>query len=285
MNPIIKNIFYNRSLVIATMHKKEKVIQPLLENALGVKVIVPENFDTDIFGTFSGEVERTVDPLEAARLKCKMASEKHSCTLALASEGSFGPHPSIPFVAGNDEIIVLIDYENGLEFKVRKITSQTNFRAELFHHWNDAENFAKSVLFPSHSLIIRNKKDGNERLVKGINAWDKLKSNAEAFLNAYGQFYLETDMRAMHNPTRMGIIEETTKKLIEIINSICPNCNTPGFNITHAKSGLTCSQCGMPTQSTLAYIYECQKCHFNKEELYPNGKQHEDPMYCNWCNP
>jgi hypothetical protein len=50
-------LFKDCTLVIATMHGKEKVIAPLLVKALGVKIIVPENFDTDLYGTFSGEIE------------------------------------------------------------------------------------------------------------------------------------------------------------------------------------------------------------------------------------
>jgi hypothetical protein len=49
-------LFKGRNLVIATLHGKEKVIAPLLEHALGVKIIVPEKFDTDQYGTFSGEI-------------------------------------------------------------------------------------------------------------------------------------------------------------------------------------------------------------------------------------
>jgi len=49
--------------------------------------------------------------------------------------------------------------------------------------------------------------------------------------------------------------------------------------------GLPCGQCGFPTKSTLSYVYSCKKCDFEKEEKYPNQKKHEDPMYCDFCNP
>ncbi len=75
-------MFKGRTLLIATKHRKEQVISPILEEALGVKCIVSENIDTDVLGTFTGEVERTNSPLETARMKCE-----------LASEGSFGSHP------------------------------------------------------------------------------------------------------------------------------------------------------------------------------------------------
>jgi hypothetical protein len=59
----------------------------------------------------------------------------------------------------------------------------------------------------------------------------------------------------------------------------------PGFGITDAKKGLECSLCGSPTNSTLSYIYICRHCEFTKEEMYPNKKTTEDPMYCDYCNP
>jgi hypothetical protein len=42
-------------------------------------------------------------------------------------------------------------------------------------------------------------------------------------------------MRAMYNPSRMTVIQNATKKLVEKINSCCPHCNIPGFGITDAK--------------------------------------------------
>ncbi len=88
-------MFEGRYLVIATKHNKEKVIAPILERELGVKCFVPVNLDTDALGTFTGEVERKDDPITTARKKCLLAMELENCDMAIASEGSFGPHPSI----------------------------------------------------------------------------------------------------------------------------------------------------------------------------------------------
>jgi hypothetical protein len=104
-------------------------------------------------------------------------------------------------------------------------------------------------------------------------------------INNFGTAYIETDMRAMYNPTRMNIIERAAEKLIKKIKNHCPVCNMPGFGITDAKEGLPCVICSFPTRSTISYIYSCQKCSYQKEEKYPKGKQTEDPMYCDYCNP
>jgi len=62
-------MFKGRSLVIATKHEKEKVIAPLLEQALNVVCFIQEGFDTDTLGTFTGEIERELDPIATARQK------------------------------------------------------------------------------------------------------------------------------------------------------------------------------------------------------------------------
>jgi len=92
-------------------------------------------------------------------------------------------------------------------------------------------------------------------------------------------------MRAMYNPTRMNVIESATKKLVEKINSLCPNCKTPGFEITDAIKGLPCEHCNFTTRGIKSYIYSCQKCFYKSEKIYPNGKQKEEAMYCDVCNP
>ena len=119
---IYKQIFKGRKLLIATKHEKEKVIAPILEKELGVKCFVVKNFDTDKLGTFTGEIDRIDDPITTVRNKCIMAMELMNCDLAIASEGSFGAHPTIYFVPADDEFLIFIDKKNGLEIIAREIS-------------------------------------------------------------------------------------------------------------------------------------------------------------------
>lgn len=59
----VKELFADRRMVIATKHGKEQVLKPLLEEAFEVNCILAKGLDPDLLGTFSGEVERTLDPL------------------------------------------------------------------------------------------------------------------------------------------------------------------------------------------------------------------------------
>ena len=79
------NLFEGRKLIIATKHGKETVIAPLIESALGLICFVSENFDTDSLGTFTGEIERELDPLATLRKKCLLAMESSGNDLGIAS--------------------------------------------------------------------------------------------------------------------------------------------------------------------------------------------------------
>lgn len=278
-------MFSGRTLLIATKHEKEKAIAPLLEKELGLQCFAAKNFDTDVLGTFTGEVERKDDPITTARNKCLMAMELNNCDLAIASEGSFGSHPAMFFVYADDEMLLFIDKKNDIEIIVRELTTETNFNGEEIKTEEQLNKFADAVKFPSHGLIVRKAKEDFTEIIKGITDWGKLKTTFYYFLEKYGVAYVETDMRAMYNPTRMQAIERATKKLVDKINSCCPQCSTPGFGITDRQEGLPCSLCGFRTRSTLSYIYACKKCSYTKEEMYPNKITEEDPMYCDMCNP
>ena len=281
----MESFFKNRKLLIATKHQKEKVIAPILEIELGVTCFVDESFDTDILGTFTGEVERKLDPISTVREKCLQAMKINNCDLGIASEGSFGPHPSIFFVNADDEFLIFIDTLNNVEVIVREISTTTNFNGKQVQNQKELLEFADQIGFPTHGLILRKLKDEKTDIHKGITDIENLKNSFELLWAKYNSVYVETDMRAMFNPTRMNVIKNATKKLVQKIKSTCPQCKTPGFGITDSKKGLKCSLCGSPTDSILRYIYICNHCQFTKEEIYPLNKTTEDPMYCNYCNP
>ena len=278
-------MFEGRTLLIATKHQKEKVITPIFEKELGVKCIVSQQFDTDVLGTFTGEVERKKDPLSTVKEKCRTAMNLENCDLAIASEGSFGAHPNVFFASADEEFLVLLDEKNKLEIIAREVSLETNFAGTEVLSEKELLDFAAKAGFPQHGLIIRKGIQDSNHIVKGITDETTLLDTFEEFQKLFGKAFVETDMRAMYNPTRMRVIEKTAKKLVEKIKNVCPDCQMPGFDITKVVKGLPCGQCGFPTKSTLSYVYSCKKCDFEKEEKYPNQKKHEDPMYCDFCNP
>ena len=122
-----EHIFNGRKVVIATKHQKEQVIGPALQEAFGMEYIVSEKLDTDLLGTFTGEVERVLTPVEAARQKCILALSECDADFAIGSEGSFGPHPTLYFLPADEEILLLVDRKRELEIVVKQVSMKTNY--------------------------------------------------------------------------------------------------------------------------------------------------------------
>ena len=277
-------MFKDRKLIIATKHKKECVIAPIIEESLGVICTTDQDFDSDEFGTFTGEIERLHDPISTARKKCLKAMQSNNCDLGIASEGSFGPHPSIFSIPADEEFLIFIDSLHGLEVIVRELSTTTNFSGKDITNESELSEFAEIADFPTHGLILRKSKYTNEDVYKNITDHNYLYDTFRELISRHSAAYIETDMRAMRNPTRMRIIQKTTIKLADKINSTCPQCHMPGFGIAEVKNGLKCGFCGSPTNSTLSYIYICQHCRHKVEKFYPHNKSTEDPRFCNTCN-
>ena len=285
MEPGREGMFQGRRLVIGTKHGKERVIGPMADYALGVESFAATDFDTDVFGTFTGEVERTDDPVSALRRKCRAAMALHGCDLGIASEGSFGPHPQIPFIPADEEFLLFMDTRNGIEVLHRETSTDTNFSGAEITTPKGLQAFAERALFPSHGLILRSERGGTTKITKGIHDPERLNAVFEDILSTHGSVYAETDMRAMHNPTRMKVIEKAVSGLLEKILSKCPLCGQPGYTVSGTAAGLPCSLCRTPTRSIMTLTYTCRGCGHSQSKGRPDGKLEEDPSYCDHCNP
>ena len=278
-------MFQGRRILIATKHKKEEVLAPILESELGVNSFVMDDYDTDVFGTFTGEIKREGNPLDVLRKKVDRGLALAGVDLAIASEGSFGPHPTVFFVPAADEVLLFRDKKNDLEIVAREITTDTNFGSAEVQSQEELLAFAEKSLFPSHALILSGIGDKATTFVKGITSQDELLSVFQELKYKAKTVLVQTDMRALYNPTRMKTIEKACHKLMKNVKSTCPGCVTPGYNVSDVLSGLPCSLCGRPTKSTLAHQYVCKKCGYEERRYYPNLKLEEDPTFCDYCNP
>ncbi|TBV81069.1 MAG: hypothetical protein EYX74_04600 [Desulfobulbaceae bacterium] len=274
-----------RSAALLTKHQKEKVIKPTLEKGTGCRLIVTTAYDTDLFGAFTREVARRGSQLAVARRKAQKAMELAGTELGVASEGSFGPHPAIPFLPFNREIVLLIDAKAKLEIRGECANSDTNFASAVVKNFTQAAEFANQARFPDHFLVLRPDSETHPELVKGINDWAWLKEALSWALakSVNGQVFLETDMRALANPTRMQNIKKATIDLVAKLNSGCPGCKTPGFAIVAREPGLPCELCGFPTKEVAKLIFACQKCGYQVEKLGANKTA--AAARCDYCNP
>lgn len=275
--------FSGRTALLATRHRKEQVIAPLLAAELGVKVTVPVEFDSDQFGTFTREVPRPGSQFKTARAKALAALEGSDFSLALASEGAFGPHPAIPWLACDRELVLFIDRQHGLEIAGEALSTDTNYRQQTVTTVAAAREFAEQVGFPSHGLIVGAEAD--QPLAKGMTDGPQLEALVAEQLAQHGQVWLETDMRAMHNPRRQRVIAAATEDLVRKLQQRCPQCAWPGFDVVRREPGLLCAACGLPTQGIRRHIYGCTSCGYEMAQDYPDGRQVIDPGQCAFCNP
>lgn len=277
-----EHYFKGKKVVIATKHGKEIVIGPALEKSFGMECSVSENLDTDLLGTFTGEVERILTPVEAARQKCIFVLEEWDADFAIGSEGSFGPHNTLYFLPADEEYLVLMSREKDFEMVVKMTSLQTNYASYAMDSEGTLNTFLQQVKFPSHGLHV---KGPEGYLEKGIRSENRLNQAIQEAVKRFGTYTLETDMRAMNNPTRMSVIQELTGKLVEKMRSCCPSCQRPGFSPTDVIRGLVCSCCSLPTKSVKSVIYSCEGCHYTSCIEFPDSKTTEDPMFCDFCNP
>lgn len=274
--------------VLATMHGKERVIVPLLQGALGLRVRLTPGIDTDRFGTFSRDIDRTGSQLDAARAKIAAAFEMSpGARVAVASEGSFGPHPQIPFVPLAREIVVMKDRVSGLEMIGHHVGMETNFSHAVVADLAGTRIFAERVGFPGHGVIVIGCVDEQpapaRALIKNIGGWADLQRAVETVIGTCGAAFVETDMRAHRNPTRMRAIKRATLDLVRRFRSPCPRCARPGFAISQRLFGLPCSWCGGPTLALKAEVYACEGCGYREE--HPVKATSADPGHCEECNP
>ncbi len=277
-------MFQAGNVVIATRHAKARAIRPaFLKLGLAVRTV---RADTDALGTFTAEVERTLPPLKCALEKCRLAHVLTGAVYCLGSEGSFGPHPYLPFAASAHEVLAFTDYALGYSVHEQVVTFETNFAAEDTDSVAALKKFAQSARFPSHALVLR--AVGNEgKVVKGIRSWDEL---LEAYHSLHSQsatreVNVATDMRAHMNPTRMRVIASLARKLVRRLGSACLQCGAPGFGLIDTETGLPCAWCGQPTELVRREIHGCARCGHKSYEMRSDGLQHADPAHCNYCNP
>ena len=280
-------MYEHRTIVLSTKHEKEKIIAPLFKKYLKTDVIIPENVDTDLLGTFTGEIKRVGTMKETALKKALMGMKMMNIPLGIASEGSFGPHPQIPFMPANNEMMVFIDSENQLEIVEQLLTTQTNFASIETNTLEKIQPFLIQVGFPKQGLIVKPKNSDATIIYKGIKNKKELReATIECVkLSPDGVAHIETDMRAHMNPLRQKAIRSLTFKLIKRIRSLCPLCASPGWGIVDHETGLPCEVCYFPTKIIKTDIFGCVKCSHQIKIQHNKTIKTAEATFCDECNP
>ncbi|WP_237067120.1 DUF6671 family protein [Microbulbifer guangxiensis] len=275
--------------VLLTQHGKESVIGPVLAGDGLLTLRHTDAFDTDTLGTFSGEIERTLSPVDCARHKARLACELTGASIGLGSEGSFGGGPLPGLVGWDQELLVLVDLESGLEIVA---SAEGPFETREWEA-TDADSLRAG-------LQARDPRQG--WLLQTDGYLDKGLLGAEALLQSASRLFeqktgcapgegdpfpwplrIQPDLRAMVCPERQVAIRKAAENLRERLLSRCPGCAAPDFWPDQLDFGLPCGGCGFATGCLRQRRAVCAHC--GAEECYPVEEQFADPGRCQICNP
>lgn len=282
------SLYRDSTAALATKHAKDLALAWLLKRGLALSLVVPDALDTDLLGTFTGEIERIGTPGEVACRKARLGMAAANLPLGLANEGSFGPHPLMPFVPSDFELLVFVDDIEGFSVTEHILTHETNYAREECAAFREVVAFANRVGFPSHGVIVRPVGNADTALIrKGIVSDEELARTFAAAISGSPErrVTVETDMRAHMNPTRMQVLRRLGARLARRLRTHCPRCNCPGFGCTGTEPGLPCSDCGEPTEMTLREIHACPRCAERRHQPRADGRTSASPQHCPFCNP
>lgn len=272
---------------IATKHGKERVLAAPLTARTGLHLAVAPGLDTDVLGTFTGETERPGSPLQTAVAKARLGMRAAGLPRAVASEGSFGPHPHAPLVAGGMELVVYVDDELGIEVAEAALSRRTTLGHTATARLDGAAgSFLERVRFPSHAVIVR-PNAGEGAIVKGLRDAGALAAaiTRAARESEDGLARIESDLRADRNPTRMAEIALVARRLADRLATPCPACGTPGYGVAATSPGLPCRDCGAPTPWIAYEVDGCARCGHTCERPRRDGLRAVEPAHCPACNP
>ncbi len=271
---------------LATKHRKLPLIGPALEAAVGLRVVEIE-IDTDVLGTFTGDVPRSGTPLETAIAKARLGISASGARVGLASEGTIGPDRTMPFALSDEEIVVLVDDDAGLVVWESVTSFEIVAASAALRPGDDADGLLERAGFPGHRLVVRPNSGPIHPIEKGIGTRRELAAAiaAAASASSDGLARVENDLRAHSSPSRQVVIAAAAERLAERLARRCPECFAPGWGPTGYLYGVPCAICETEVQVPRAKVSGCQACGSSSMEAiaYPGGKA--DPGQCPECNP
>lgn len=272
--------------VLATMHGKEVALRPAFHR-IGVNLVLPDLIDTDQFGSFSGEIPRHGSVTDAARAKLDAACDRTGHAVGVASEGAYGPHPGVPFLATGHELLLWHDratnhtvYETLVDYE--PVYRQLDVTAET-----PLEPFLTQIGFPDYAVIVAPRDGDLIHMTKGVQEFAALTAAVRHAVahSPHGLAIVQTDMRAHMNPRRMRIIGDLGHRLVDRLSVACQSCGAPGFGIIEHVPGLPCEVCGTHTTAVAKQRHGCTLCGASELRSRADGITHADPGQCPRCNP
>ena len=267
------------------MHAKELAVAPPFRRLLGAEIVVAPDLDTDVLGTFSGEVPRPDALVETCVLKAELAFRSLDVDCAIANEGSYGPIERVPLLPSGIEIMAFVDRKRGVRIIETLSTHRTNWRLLRFKAGDpNVPLAAKALGFPRYGVFVVCSSDWSHP-IKGLSTVDDVVSamNQEANRSEDGLAVLYSDMRAHRNLTRMRVLRAASWKLAKRLERLCPKCHAPGFGHIDSRRGLPCEGCGQPTHWVDFEIDACSACGHAEARPRKDGRRTAPRLSCSSC--
>lgn len=277
MNP---HPFTEIKIGVPTKHKKGAAIAKGFQEH--IKVNIEEvDVDTDLLGTFAGEVEREGSPYETAFKKTELVT---NYDYVIASEGSIGSDNFVPFLISDFEILIFRDFRRNLVIKEAHRSFEIKAARKEISAGEKFDDFLNKADFPNHSVIVKGLDLKMIAPFKGLCDLESLDKAIFETAKHSDRIILENDLRANQSPSRMANIEFTARKLAQRIAALCESCQTPGFGVKRYEKGVICEECKRLNPDAVSReINGCQVCDYEEVGAYIN--QGLTPDKCIWCNP
>lgn len=269
----------------ATMHDKLVLVRPLFEDGLGMNVDVAA-IDTDRFGSFAGEIPREGTAADTAIRKARSGAEALGLRFGIASEGSIGPSPHLPFVNADVETMAFVDLESGSTIVEHAVSHEITTIFLRVAPGDDIDDRLVRGGFPGHGVIVRSAAGPSRLVVKGLHTYrgvhDAVFECADASTD--GRVIIETDFRANHCPSRRPTIAAAAQRLVDRLQVLCRRCGSPGWGVVDRQFGAPCRSCGITIDVPVRDVFGCGVCGGRRpaDEVLIESV---DPARCPSCNP
>jgi hypothetical protein len=274
--------FHGAHFGLLSLHHKASIIAPLLAERWQARLTNSTAFDTDTLGTFSGEVERRLKPVECALHKARLALELTGADFGLGSEGSFGASPW-GIGTHNQELVACVPAKG--DWAVVGVYAAPFAADEYRYGETEAQQRFWQQLPAGQGVMAVASGHKAGRSVKGITTQAELEVQLAAHFveQIPADLRITYDLRAHQSPQRRVHIARAAENLFARLACVCPDCARPGFWPDQTETGLPCAACGTPTHSLSARIAQCAGCGYQQRTAVAEALA--DPATCPWCNP
>jgi hypothetical protein len=271
-------------VAVATKHGKLSQIAPAFDGLKEWQLELAP-IDTDEFGTFSGEVERTLSPRETVIEKAKAGARSLGLDYGIASEGTIGAHPHLPFINSDYELMAFVCLSEDVAVVESYLSADINAYTQDVSHSSDLEEIFRSLDLPNHAANIVVETKLGRQVLKGFTDMHEVQKIIEQYLaDDTKSVRVESDFRAMNSPSRQANIAICAQRLALRVGANCPECSHFGWGRVGYEYGLPCVSCGLMNESVAnAEKLGCPSCDF--VELNEFAQEAIDPSRCEFCNP